>query len=230
MAETQSPKVPFGHSIRKTCFNFAPSYTPLNHGAFGTYPTTVQTRLRQCQELAEARPDPFIRWDIPQALDTSRAALASFLGVPAPEIVLIQNATTGVNTVLRSLRYEKGDVIVHLSTLYGACQKTVSYICETTEAESLSVEVHYPCKDERVIDAFKSAIRDVNNQPGKKVCVAIFDTITSMPGVRVPWEDLCKICQEEGVLSLVDGAHGIGHIELDLKGVNPDFFVSNCHK
>lgn len=230
MAEPQPPKVPFGHSMRKAHFNFAPSYTPLNHGSFGTYPTAVQTRLRHCQDLAEARPDPFIRWDIAQALDSSRAALASFLNVPASEVVLVQNATTGVNTVLRSLRFEKGDVMIHLSTLYGACEKTLSYICETTEAESLSVEVHYPCKDERVIDAFKSAIKDVNKQPGKKVHLAIFDTITSLPGVRVPWEELCKICREEGVLSLVDGAHGIGNIKLNLKGVDPDFFVSNCHK
>ena len=230
MAQSKTPQVPFGHPMRNAHFNFAPSYTPLNHGAFGTYPTNVRNRLRHCQQLAEARPDPFIRWDISRALDASRLSLTNFLDVPASEIVLVQNATTGVNTVLRSLKFEKGDVIVHFSTLYGACEKTVWYICETTEAESVRVEVHYPCEDERVIVDFRSAIKVVNEQVGRRVRVAIFDTVTSLPGVRVPWEDLCEVCREEGVLSLVDGAHGIGHIELNLKRVNPDFFVSNCHK
>lgn len=230
MAEPQSPKVPFGHSMRKAHFNFAPSYTPLNHGSFGTYPTAVRDRLRHCQDLAEARPDLFIRWDIPQAVDSSRAALASFLSVSDSEVVLVPNATTGVNTVLRSLIYKKGDVILHFSTLYGGCEKTIWYVCETTEAESAAIEVHYPCKDERVVEDFISAIRNVNGQPGKRVRVAIFDTVTALPGVRVPWEKLCEVCRDEDVLSLVDGAHGIGHIELDLKGVDPDFFVSNCHK
>ena len=229
MAEVQ-PQVPFGHSMKSAHFNFAPTYTPLNHGAFGTYPTAVLKRLRHCQQLAEARPDPFIRWDIPLALDSSRAALASLLDVSASEVVLVQNATTGVNTVLRSLKFQKGDVIVHFSTLYGACGKTVAYVCETTEAESISIKVRYPCKDEQVVEAFRLAIRDANRQPGKRVRVAIFDTVTSLPGVRVPWEELCGVCREEGVLSLVDGAHGIGHIKLNLKGTNPDFFVSNCHK
>ena len=230
MAEPKSPKVPFGHSMRKAHFNFAPSYTPLNHGAFGTYPNAVQNRLHHFQKLAEARPDTFIRWDIPIALDKSRAALASFLEVPASEVVLVPNATTGVNTVLRTLTYEKGDVILYFSTLYGACEKTVSYICETTEAESLTIEVCYPCRDDEVVKNFTSAVRAVNAQTGKRARVAIYDSVTSLPGVRVPWERLCGICREEGVLSLVDGAHGIGHTKLNLTKASPDFFVSNCHK
>ena len=229
MAGLTAPRIPFGHAMRKAHFNFAPSYTPLNHGAFGTYPTSVLKRLRRYQELAEARPDTFIRWDFPRELDSSRAALATFLDVPASEVVLVQNATTGINTVLRSLRYEKGDIIIYFSTLYGANERTVSYMCETTEAESLRIDVHYPCKDEEIVERFRIAVRDMKKE-GQRAYVAIFDTVTSLPGVRVPWETLCKVCREEGILSLVDGAHGIGHVELDLKGVSPDFFVSNCHK
>jgi selenocysteine lyase/cysteine desulfurase len=65
---------------------------------------------------------------------------------------------------------------------------------------------------------------------GGKVKVAVFDTVVSMPGVRVPYERLVKACKEAGVLSIVDGAHGIGHLELDLEELDADFFVSNCHK
>lgn len=41
---------------------------------------------------------------------------------------------------------------------------------------------------------------------------------------------MTKACRELGVLSLVDGAQGIGMIKLDLSEADPDFFVSNCHK
>ncbi len=47
----------------------------------------------------------------------------------------------------------------------------------------------------------------------------------------MPWEDLVKACHENSVLSLIDGAHGVGHIDLThLAKVNPDFFMSNCYK
>jgi hercynylcysteine S-oxide lyase len=59
----------------------------------------------------------------------------------------------------------------------------------------------------------------------------MFDTVLTFPGVRMPWETLVRACKDLAVLSLIDGAHGIGHIDLKRLGnVGPDFFTSNCYK
>ena len=208
----------------------APGYTPLNHGSFGTYPISVQKRLRECQALSEARPDNFQRYDYPILLDASRAAMASFLNVPVDEVVFVPNATTAINVVLQNLRFEEGQVILHLSTLYGSVAKMIEYIHETRGVENVNVGVEYPIDDDALVSKFQTVIRDVNFGNRRKVRVAIFDTISSTPGVRVPWERLVKVCREENVLSLIDGAHGVGHIDLGLSEVQPDFFTSNCHK
>lgn len=102
---------PFGRSMAQY-FSFAPEWRNLNHGSFGTYPKSVQARLRELQDMVEARPDRFLRWDYPALLDESRAAVAELLNVPVKECVFVQNATTGVNLVLRNLVWEKGDAIV----------------------------------------------------------------------------------------------------------------------
>lgn len=226
MSETS---IAFGHPIRDAHFLFDSKYVPLNHGSFGTYPRSVRTRLREIQDLAEAKPDTWLRYDFPKMLDESREALASFLDISASELVFVQNATTGVNTVLRSFVFNEDDVIVHFSTMYGACLKTVEYVCETTPAERFGVQMEYPMDDATLVEKFRDNIVKLK-EAGKNPKIALFDTISALPGVRVPWEKLCGICKELGVLSLVDGAHGVGQIKIDIKEAQPDFFVSNCHK
>lgn len=228
MAESQTNSTPLGHPMRSH-FLYHSSYTPLNHGSFGTYPTSVRDRLRQVQDLVEARPDTFLRYSFPKLLNASREAIADFLGVEIDECVFVPNATTAVNTVFRSLVFERGDVIVHFSTLYGACGKTVQYIKETTHAESACIDLQYPIGDDEVVDRFQKAVQGLKKN-GQMPKIAIFDTVSSSPGVRMPWERLVNICEKEGVLSMVDGAHGAGHLEMKLGKIQPDFFATNLHK
>jgi selenocysteine lyase/cysteine desulfurase len=145
-------------------------------------------------------------------------------------VVFVGNATTGVNTVLRNLDFDEGDVIVYFGTIYGACENTVLHICETTKAECLRIEVVLPTEDEDVISLLRANVLQLQAS-GRRARVAIFDTVVSFPGIRLPWEGLVRVCKDLGVLSLIDGAHGVGHIDLThLSQVAPDFFTSNCHK
>jgi selenocysteine lyase/cysteine desulfurase len=198
-------------------------------GSFGTYPRVVRDIFRLFQDQAEARPDQFIRYDYPKALDKSRAAMAKFLNVPVETVAFVPNASTGINTVMRNLVFNPKDKIVYFATIYGACGKTVSYITETTLAEAIKIEYTYPVSDDWLVDEFKRVVRQ-EHEAGNTVKVAIIDSVVSQPGVRVPFERLTAACKELGVLSCIDGAHGVGHVNLDLGKLDCDFFVSNCHK
>lgn len=63
-----------------------------------------------------------------------------------------------------------------------------------------------------------------------RVKAAVFDMVVSVPAVRFPFEALVRECKELGVLSVVDGAHGVGMLEVDLGSLGVDFFTSNLHK
>lgn len=178
----------------------------------------------------EARPDTFLRYTYPDLLLNSRAAVAPLLGVSMDEVVFVPNVTTGVNTILRNLVYQEGDVIVHFSAIFGGCKKTLQSLCETGPVERVGIDIEFPADDEDIISKFNSTVQSLRND-GKTVKLAIFDTVVSSPGMRFPWEALVESCKSLQILSLIDGAHGVGHIDLTCLGqVGPDFFTSNCHK
>jgi selenocysteine lyase/cysteine desulfurase len=201
----------------------------LNAGSFGTYPKSVRTALHHFQDLAEARPDRFIRWDFQTHLRKSRALIAELLHAPYETCVFVPNATTGVNIILRNLVFEQGDVIVNFATIYGACENTVDYVCDTTKLASARVKYTLPIEDDELVQRFRDVV-EKEQKEGKRVRIAMFDTVTSNPGARMPFERLTEVCRELGVMSLIDGAHGVGQVELNLAELDPDFFVSNCHK
>jgi selenocysteine lyase/cysteine desulfurase len=155
--------------------------------------------------------------------------MSKLLKTPSSTLVFLPNATTGTNTVLRNLIFEPGDHILMFSTLYGALEKTIEYVMETTPVKAVKVAYIYPVEDDWLVEELGRKVEEVEGKGGR-VKLAVFDTVVSMPGVRMPFERLTEKCKELGVMSCIDGAHGAGHVHIDLGKLDPDFFVSNCHK
>jgi selenocysteine lyase/cysteine desulfurase len=218
---------PFGAPLL-SYFPFPSTYLNINHGSFGAYPIAVRDALREYQRQTDAEPDNFIRYKLPDLIDRSRSAIAELINADVDNVVLIPNASTGVNTVLRNLAYKPGDKIVYLGTTYGACEKAVIHLVDTYvpegAVEGIKVEVEYPVSSEEILRRFEEAI----SQEG--VRIALFDTISSLPALRLPFEKMVALCKKHNVLSLIDGAHAAGAIELDMRRLDADFFISNLHK
>ncbi|KAK7958040.1 isopenicillin N epimerase [Apiospora saccharicola] len=227
----------FGHSLHKE-FPFDANYRNFNQGSFGAWPTAIHTRLREYQDQANQRPDPFIRYELPRLLDESREAAAALLRAPVATVVLVPNATLAINVILRNLTWNPDgrDVIFYFSTVYGGCGKTIDYIVDSHQAGSgrplvsaREIPLKHPFEDKDAVSAFEAAVAQCIAE-GHRPRLCVFDTVSSLPGIRFPFESLTKACRGHGVLSLVDGAQGIGQIDLDLTELDPDFFLSNCHK
>ena len=223
-------KAPFGSEMRREHFTFADGYYPLNHGSFGAFPKAIQEYQRQLQAESEGRPDTFIRYTYLRLLRESRVAIAPLLDADPSEVVLVPNATTGVNTVLGNIGFLQDDTVIYFNTIYGACQKTIESLSETCPLSSHKIDITYPIENGEIIRRFNAAMQDVKAQ-GKIPKLAMFDTVLTFPGVRFPWEALVAACKDHGVMSFIDAAHGVGHTDLTHLGdVSPDFMISNCYK
>ncbi|KAG9531348.1 PLP-dependent transferase, partial [Aureobasidium melanogenum] len=224
-----TPTIQCGQEAAKH-FAFDNGYINLNHGSYGTHPIEVRSVHRKYQERAEARPDTFVRYELrTRLLKEARKAIADYVHASLETCVLVPNASTGIDTVLRNLTFEPQDAVICFSTIYPAFMNTLEYLTERHEFSIYQIEHDLSLSDDEICNDFERMLENIS-EDGKKAKLAIFDTITSLPAVRMPYERLTAICRSHGVLSCIDGAHGVGQLHLNLSQLDPDFFVSNCHK
>ncbi|KAF8323561.1 pyridoxal phosphate-dependent transferase [Amanita rubescens] len=223
------PPPKFGHDLLKY-FAIDPGYINLNHGSFGSTPLPVLKAANEISLEAEAEPDVFHRITYMPRLVEMREQIAKFIGAAkTDEVVLVANASVGLNTILRNIEWEKGDAILVTNATYNSIYRTAQYLSNTPPYPTLAVlDLDFPLSHDQIIDLFREKIRSL--PPGKNR-VAVIDSIVSNPGVILPWKQMVKICAEEGVLSVVDAAHSIGQeMDINLEEANPDFWVTNLHK
>ncbi|KAL4920184.1 pyridoxal phosphate-dependent transferase [Aspergillus aurantiobrunneus] len=223
---------PFGAPM-KTHFPTDPTYRNLNHGSFGAYPDQLLKAQQSLQKSLESAPDIFIRYTQPPLLDEARQTLASLLNISVSECVLVKNATTGVNTVLHNLAFTHtltpNDVVIYFETVYGAVERALLALKESVGIKLRKVKYVFPLEAGELVARFRDVVASVKKE-GLVPKVAVFETVISNPGIRFPFEDVTRVCKELGILSLIDGAHGVGMMKLDLDRLGVDFFTSNCHK
>jgi len=60
--------------------------------------------------------------------------------------------------------------------------------------------------------------------------LALFGHISSNYPVIMPVEEMVKLCHSKGVPVLIDGAHALGTLPLNLAALKADYYVANAHK
>ena len=196
----------------------------LNHGSFGACPDFVIAEQRKWQELMEQEPVRFFEELMPGLLQSSRQALGKFLHCSPEDLAFVSNATSGVNTVLRSLQFERGDEILVPNHAYQACRNSIDFVARRWGAKVVEVNIPFPIEGpQTVIGLMKSAYTS-------KTKLVMIDTVTSPTGLLMPFEELTAYFESRGVEVLLDAAHGIGMIPLNLATLGASYVTSNCHK
>ncbi|XP_022094941.1 L-cysteine desulfhydrase-like [Acanthaster planci] len=225
----------FGLELKQTAFCVDENIYLCNNGSFAAVPRQL---LQQQQRLMEERERNAELWYRRQydpkhfpsegglnLYGQAVMAVADFVGAKFENLVLVENTTVGINSVLKNLPLKKGDKILLTSHSYGAVIKTVQVVCEQTGSEAVTIKIPIPIKSEEdFIKLYSDALEQHN------IKVAVIDHITSPSAILFPLERLATLCHKKGVLVIVDGAHTPGQVPLNLEQLPVDFYVGNLHK
>jgi len=215
----------FGENTRKE-FYLEEGVGFTNHGSFGTVPRKVMKERFRLLELIEAHPDRWFRSLLAPLYHESRKAVAEFVGADPENLVLVTNATTAVNTVVKQLDLGPEDMIMCNSHTYNACYNAVDSAVRRAGADIISIDINMPIRSaQEIVDLVRETCR---RHVG--IRLAIIDHISSPSALVFPVQNIISELHKLGVLVLIDGAHAPGQLELNLEELGADFYTGNLHK
>lgn len=102
----------------------------------------------------------------------------------------------------------------------------MNYIAKERGLKEIIVNVTFPLSSpDQVLKPLAEAIAA---NPG--IRVASLDHISSYPAALLPIKQMVKLCKDAGIFVLVDGAHALGQIPLDITDIGASAYISNLHK
>lgn len=199
--------------------------TYLNHGAFGAVPLAVAEAQAAWRRRIEGNPTRFFSDDGPAAIRAAARGLAARFGGRGQDWAFVANATAGVSTVLDSLRLTEGDIVVTSDLAYPSVLRALAYFTARAGAHLQVIPLPLPLADpQQVLQRVAAALAD------PAVRFACFDHIASPTGAVLPVADLARLCRDQGVPLLLDGAHAPGQVPLDVPALGVAAYVGNLHK
>jgi isopenicillin-N epimerase len=196
----------------------------LNHGSLGACPAAVLEAQSALRAEMEREPVDFLSGTLPARLKAARLELAAFLHADPLDLVFVQNATAGVNAVLRSLELRAGDELLVTGHTYAACRKTVDFVARRAGARIVAVELPFAGATE------DGMVEAIVRGASPRTRIALIDHVTSPTALILPVRRLIAELAARGIDTLVDGAHAPGMVPLALAELGAAYYTGNAHK
>ena len=155
-----------------------------------------------------------------QEIYKTRLAVARLFNIKDPSrLVFTKNCTESINIALKGILKE-GDHVITSSMEHNS---VVRPLMELRKHEVITSFIS--CDQEGHIDPMdiKEAIR-----PNTKMI--IMTAASNVTGTKMPLEEIGRIALRRGILFMVDGAQGAGHMDLDVEEKHIDILAAPGHK
>lgn len=201
-----------------------PEVANLNTGSFGPLPRPVFDRVTQLRTRLAEEPMDFLLRRVPDLLWRARERLAAHLETDPRRLIFTTNVTASINLVASSLPLSAPGEILLTDHEYGAM-----HWCWERAARRLGLTLRtfaLPTRASAPEEIVASAVAAMT----PRTRLFFFSHVLSPTGLILPARRLCEEARARGILTVVDGAHSLSFVPLNLAEIPFDFYGGNCHK
>ena len=195
------------------------STTYMNIGTTGSTPREVLRNLNENnRELAS---DPRASYSTQEMRDT----IAKGFGADPYELVMSFNTTDGMSKILNGVVLERGDEIITTNMEHPGGNSPMQITADRRGVvlKRVNLPTNDAYSDAEVMRRFAALLTNKT----KAIC---FSSPPYLTGIRLPEKELCAWAAGLGLISIIDGAHGPGMLNLNLHDMGVDFYAGAGHK
>ena len=195
-----------------------------NCGSAGVQPTFVLESFKAHQRALSAFAPYEVYEQHKSQVLISRQRLADLINADPAELALVRNTTEGINAVLFGIQWKSGDEILISEVDYPLVWNTAKVLEARYQVVIKTISVN------TAVDSDAQIIQKYKKMLSSRTRLLITTHVTHREGHVMPVSELSALGKQHGVEVLVDGAHGVGHIQVDLKEIGCQYYATSLHK
>jgi isopenicillin-N epimerase len=156
-------------------------------------------------------------------IQTIRRRMAKEFGCEPEELALTRGASEALQIVQNGIDLEAGDEIITTEQDYPRMLTTWDQRMRRENIKITRLQFPVPATQDELYRLFEAAVT-----PRTKVFH--FCHITNLTGQVFPVQRICRLARSKGIVTIVDGAHALGHFPFKLRDLECDAYGVSLHK
>jgi selenocysteine lyase/cysteine desulfurase len=213
----------FWNRIRKD-YSLKKDYINLENGYYNIIPNPTLKKFISHVKNVNFEGSYYMRTK--RTNDNRRVAnrLAKLVGCSDDELVITRNTTESLDLIIGGFPWKKEDEAIYAIQDYGAMQQMFKLVSKRYGILNKIVSIpNHPISDEQIVSIYEDQITP-------KTRLIMVSHMINITGHILPIRKICDMAHKYGVDVMVDGAHCIGHFDVNISELNCDYYGSSLHK
>ena len=199
----------------------------LEHGYFGAMAAPVHAAFEQAVRYVNEQLSPFVRGEFTHKhVDLLRRRLAALIHAEPHEILLTRSGTESMQVLITQYHgLQAGDTVLWSNLDYPATRTAMRWLAQRRGVTSTEVKLNLPIGDDEIIARYAAAMRQAT-----KPKLLLLSQVAPANGQQLPVRALIALAREHGIDVVLDSAHALGQVGVDVQAMDVDFAGFNLHK